>query len=259
MIVLRRIAMNPIAEGVQDVMQVCRNGHVITDLLRSSPEHGLTHCDRCGAATIDRCLTCGRELPGALAAGGLQPIGVRQPPRYCPTCGAAFPWTKQRRPPKTETLAVLEAMLRRLPLVIRQLRTRQGDRPPFRVVDERDLEDLLRALLPLHFDDIRPECRTPRYSAVTRTDYLLAKEGIAITVKMMGADVRVSQLIEQLREDADYYRRERKCRILIGFVYDPEMKTPEPMRWEGACAGTEEAMQVRCVLGRADVPGDRSS
>src|SRR5260370_35887982 len=78
-----------------DVMQVCRNGHVITDLLRSSPERGLTHCDRCGAATIDRCQTCGRELPGAIAVPGLQPVGARRPPLFCPDCGAAFPWTER--------------------------------------------------------------------------------------------------------------------------------------------------------------------
>jgi hypothetical protein len=250
--------MNPIVEEMQDAMQVCRNGHVITDLLRTCPERALAHCDRCGAVTIGHCPTCGHELPGALVVPGLQPIGVRQPPCYCSACGAAFPWTKQRRPPKAESLIVLESMLRRLPLVIRQLRSRHGDRPVFRVVDERDLEDLLRSILPLHFNDIRPECRTPSYSAVTRTDYLLAKEGIAITVKMVGADDRVSQLIEQLREDADYYRRERKCRTLVGFVHDPEMKIPEPMRLENACAEAEEEIQVRCVLGRADVPGHHS-
>src|SRR5579872_5087894 len=206
-------------ESVQDVMQVCRNGHVITDLLRTCPERALSHCDRCGAVTIEHCPTCGQELPGALVVPGQQPLGVRQPPGYCSTCGAAFPWTKLRRPPKAESLVILEAMLRRLPLVIRQLRSRHGDRPAFRVADERDLEDLLRALLPLHFDDIRPESRTPRYSAVTQTDYLLAKEGLAITVKVVNADVREPQLIEQLREDAEYYRRERKCRVLIAFLY----------------------------------------
>ena len=44
---------------IADVMQVCRNGHVITDMLRAHPESGLSHCDRCGAPTLDRCLTYG--------------------------------------------------------------------------------------------------------------------------------------------------------------------------------------------------------
>jgi len=236
--------MSHIVENMQDVMQVCRRGHVITDLLRSCPERSLTHCDRCGAITLERCPTCGRELPGALIVPGLQPIGARQPPAYCATCGAAFPWTKQRHRPKTEALAVLENMLERLPQVIRQLRVRHSDRPPFRVADEKDLEDLLRSLLPLHFDDIRPECRTPSYAAGTRTDFLLAAERIAIAIKL--AQPRI---LEQLPEDAAYYRRERKCRTLVAFIYDPEASLREPCAPPAPGAEDDEEPEVRCVIG----------
>lgn len=201
----------------QDTMQICRNGHVITDRLRSSPERALTHCERCGAVTMDRCGTCGHELPGAILVPGLQPLGVPPAPRYCATCGAAFPWTMRQRPPKRDALLVLENLLRRLPLAIRQLRVRHADRPPFRVADEYDLEDLLRAMLPLAFDCVRPECRTPRYAVGTRTDFLLATEGIAVTSKWAR-----SGIVEQVAEDAAYYRRERKAGTLVVFVFDPE-------------------------------------
>lgn len=207
----------------QDTMQVCRNGHVITDLLRAFPERARTHCDRCGAVTLQHCGTCGHELPGALIVPGMHPVGVRPAPAYCEWCGAAFPWTKQRRPPKREAVLILENLLRRLPHVIRQLRVRHDARPPFRVADERDLEDLLRALLPLHFDDIRPEGRSPSYSAVTRMDFLLAPESIAVTLKLVQPHV-----LEQVAEDAEYYRIERKCRTLVVCVYDPEASLREP-------------------------------
>ena len=52
--------MSLTAASATDVMQVCRNGHVITDLLRNSPERRLTHCDRCGATTLDRCENAGQ-------------------------------------------------------------------------------------------------------------------------------------------------------------------------------------------------------
>jgi hypothetical protein len=233
--------MSPVETSVQDVMQVCRNGHVITDLLRSCPERSVTHCDRCGATTLDCCATCGRALPGAILVPGLHPVGVRQPPCYCPTCGAAFPWTLRRRPAKREALTILEGMLRRLPHVIRQLRSRHADRPPFRVFDEHDLEDLLRSLLPLHFDDIRPECRTPRYATDTRTDFLLAPENIAVTIKLAQ-----SNLMPQIQEDAAYYRHERKCRTLVVFLYDPQGILREPPELD---APTDEGPEVRCVIG----------
>lgn len=231
----------------QDVMQVCRNGHVITDLLRTFPERGRTHCDRCGAPTLDHCLTCGRELPGAVPVPGLVPLGTPQPPGYCSVCGAAFPWSKLPGPAPTAPLAALETLLRRLPRVVRQLRWRQGDRPPFLVLDERDLEDLLRALLPLHFDDVRPEGRTPRYSPVTRTDFLLAPEAVAVTVKLVSSERREPQLADQLTEDVAYYRERRGCRTLVVFVYDPEGLIREPHKQEAAWSSREEP-EVRVVI-----------
>jgi hypothetical protein len=235
--------MSSVEYCVQDVMQVCRNGHVITDLLRTCPERAQTHCDRCGAVTLDHCPTCGHELPGAFVVPGLQPVGARPAPCFCERCGAAFPWTRQRRLPPREPVAILENLLRRLPDVVRQLRVRHDARPPFRVRDERDLEDLVRALLPLHFDDVRPECRTPSYAAGTRTDFLLAPENIALTIKW--AQPRI---LEQVPEDAAYYRRERTCRTLVVFVYDPESLLREPYP---PPAATEEGPgpEVRCLIG----------
>jgi hypothetical protein len=238
-------------EVTPDVMQVCRNGHVITDLLRSCPERGLSHCDRCGTATLDRCLTCGTELAGAIAVPGLQPVGNRPPPLYCPACGAAFPWTQRPAALAPPALACLETLLRRLPRAVRQLRVRHGDRPPFRVGDEKDLEDLLRALLPLHFDDVRPHARTPRYAADTCTDFLLAPERIAVTAKFARPDLRDAQLAGQFREDAAYYRAEGSCRTLVGYVHDPEGLVREPHLLAAACGQPGGDLVVRCVVGSA--------
>lgn len=204
-----------------DIMQVCLNGHVITDRLTSDPESGRTHCDRCGAATLDHCCTCGSKLPGVLPVPDLMPIGASPAPRYCATCGAAFPWVRRPRAAPS-AMKLLEPLLRRLPSMIRQLRWRQGDGPPFRVENERDLEDLVRAVLPLRFDEVRLESRTPRYSSRTRTDFFLPRGKIAITVKYVRGDLLEPQLREQWNEDIAYYRGWPSCRVLVGYIYDPE-------------------------------------
>jgi hypothetical protein len=240
--------MNTLDGCVPDVLQVCRNGHVITDLLRTFPERGLSHCDRCGAATLDHCATCGQSLPGAVYVPGLVPVGRPQPPRFCPCCGAAFPWTQRPSAAAASPLTVLENLLRRLPLVIRQLRSRHGDRPPFRVEDEHDLADLLRALLPLHFDDVRLESRTPSYAADTRTDLRLALERIALVVKRTSAMVREPQLTEQLAEDGEYHARECRCDTLVMFVADTEARLPEPHRLETAWSQPHDELEVRCII-----------
>jgi hypothetical protein len=237
---------------VPDVMQVCHHGHVITDLLHTYPERSQSHCPRCGAPTQDSCLTCGRPIAGAVPVPGLVPVGQLAPPPYCSTCGAAFPWTKRAAAAASGPLSVLESLLRRMPRVIRQLRVRQGDRPPLRVEDERDLEDLLRALLPLHFDDVRLESRTPTYASRTRMDCLLvsAESGrlLAVPAKRATTEVRERQLQEQLQEDRAYYERQPHCWALVGLVYDPEGLLCDPRALETAWSASDGKLERRCVI-----------
>jgi hypothetical protein len=237
--------LNDLDNGL-DVMQVCRNGHVITDRLHGAPDSGRTHCHRCGAVTLDHCSTCGQALPGAGRTPDLVTIGTAVAPGYCGTCGAAFPWTRRPRP-DPERLTQLVALLGRLPLVIRQLRWRQGERPPFVVEDERDLEDLVRALLPIHFDDVRPESRTPSYSATTRTDFVLAGSGIGLVLKSWRAGAAVEQLAEQWREDAEYYRDKGMKRV-VSLIYDPEGLLPAPEVLENIAAAIGEDVKMRSVV-----------
>ncbi len=233
----------------QDVLQVCRNGHVITDRLRTCPEQALGHCDRCGAATLDHCLTCGRELPGAALGPVPAAIGKPRPPRYCPVCGAAFPWTTRARPdPNATPLGRLEALLRRVPYVARQLRSRQGDRPSFRVADDRDLEDLVRALLAVPFDDVRLEGRAPRYAPAPRTDFLVASGRLALTVKRIGPGLPEATLVCQFEEDVAYYQGHPVCRNVVLFGHDPEGLLAGAEQLEVAWSQPRDGLEVRCVI-----------
>ena len=234
--------MNAVAEGTPDVLQVCRNGHVITDLLRTYPE---------ARPEPLRPLRCGhagslRHLRAAIARGSLRPgPGDDRPiaaPQFCATCGAAFPWS-ERAAPDASALVVLERLLRRLPLVVRQLRSRHGDRPPFRVVDEHDLADLRRALLPLHFDDVRLESRTPGYAQDTRTDLVLGPEKVALVLKRPAPT-----LAAQCTEDIAYYAREGRCQTLVLAVYDAEARMPGPQQFETTWSRTEGDREVRCMV-----------
>lgn len=234
---------------LQDVMQVCGNGHVITDLLHAYPDRGLSHCDRCGAVTVDRCATCGMEIPGAVHVPGLVPVGKSLPPEFCSACGAPFPWSrKSELGEASDPITKLDRLLRRLPLVIRQLRSRHINRPAFQVADERDLEDLLRTLLPIFFNDIRPESRTPPYDCGTRTDFRLEPEGIVLTIKRATLRDCEKQLGEQLQEDVIYYERDGSCRIVVGFIHDPECFLRDPGQLESMWSKPQDRIELRCVI-----------
>jgi hypothetical protein len=241
--------MNALDSPLRDVMQVCRNGHVITELFYTFPDCALSHCDRCGAVTMTHCLTCGQELPGAIYVAEALPIGEHKPPLFCSCCGAAFPWARKfgkRTSPRL--LAGLLKILRRLPRVARQLRSRHADRRPFCVNDEYDLEDLLRALLPLHFDDVRLEARTPKYASGTRTDFWLHPSAIAVTAKLSSADRRDRALTEQIREDVRYYM-DKNRKVLIPFIYDPERLLLDAESLEREWAGLSDGLRVVPVIG----------
>jgi hypothetical protein len=164
-----------------------------------------------------------------------------------------LPWVRPRRV-GPEPLATLEQLLRRLPLVTRQLRWRQGPEPPFRVDDERDLEDLVRSILPLHFDEVRLESRTPGYSAVNRTDLLLAPGKIAITMKCAGPDKGEAQLLNQWQEDTAYHRQRGGCRTLFNYLHDPECLMREHQRLESLGSSRDDEFEVRCVVGQCGLP-----
>jgi hypothetical protein len=125
-----------------------------------------------------------------------------------------------------------------------------GDRPPFHVNKECDLEYLLRALLPLCCEDIYLSSRTPTYSDVTRTDFLLLPDRIALTVKFVRTADEANQLRQQMREDVSHYQKQKDCRTLVAFVFDPEGLLPEPAQFENEWSGKMDEIEVRCVVAR---------
>jgi len=120
-------------------------------------------------------------------------------------------------------------LCRRIPLMITELRNRYKDRPGFAVDDEYDLQDLLRSVLRLHFDDVRAEEWNPSYGGVrSRSDLLLKAERIVIETKMTRKNLTQPEVVRQLIQDKEQYREHPDCGALVCFVYDPECRLPNP-------------------------------
>jgi REase_DpnII-MboI len=113
--------------------------------------------------------------------------------------------------------------------VVRQLRERREDRPTLDVKDEYDVQDLLHALLTIHFDDIRKEEWTPSYAGrASRMDFLLREIESVMEIKMTRPNLSTKQLGEQLIVDIAKYRKHPACRTLFCVVYDPEGRISNP-------------------------------
>lgn len=107
--------------------------------------------------------------------------------------------------------------------IARQLRTRYANRGTLTISDEYDVQDLLHALLLLHFDDVRAEEWTPSYAGgAVRMDFLLKDCSTVIEVKKTRQTMTVKDLGEQLIIDREKYRSHPDCKKLYCFVYDPD-------------------------------------
>jgi len=114
-------------------------------------------------------------------------------------------------------------ILRRFHQFAKQLRIRHAQRTQYLIQDEYDVQDLLRAILFIQFDDVRDEEYTPSYAGgASRIDFLLKSSGIVIEVKKTRDGLSDKEIGAQLIIDITRYSSHPDIKFLICFVYDPE-------------------------------------
>lgn len=114
-----------------------------------------------------------------------------------------------------------------------QLKRRHASRETLTIKDEYDVQDLLHALLKLHFSDVRPEEWTPSYAGNSnRMDFLLKEAHIAIEVKMTRDNLKDKEIGEQLIIDIAKYQQHPDVDTLYCFVYDPNAILHNPVGLE---------------------------
>nr|AJQ17318.1 hypothetical protein pSF07202_001 [Shigella flexneri 4c] len=140
-------------------------------------------------------------------------------------------------------------ILNKFPAFCRQLKKRYNDRTPLEINDEYDVQDLVHALLLLHFDDIRPEEGSPSFAgSSSRQDFLLKKEKIVIEVKKTRRFLGANKIGEELLIDMARYRAHPDCETLVCFVYDPEGWVTNPKGVIDDLEGKDADGKTRVVI-----------
>jgi hypothetical protein len=143
----------------------------------------------------------------------------------------------------------VEAMCRRFPLVLEELKRRRSDRQALVIKDEYDLQDLFRALLVAMFDDVRPEEWTPSYAGgSSKMDFLLKREEVVIETKITRQGDGPRRIRDELALDILNYQVHPKCRILVCFVYDPERRITNPRGFEQDLTGPQGELLLRVAV-----------
>jgi hypothetical protein len=116
------------------------------------------------------------------------------------------------------------------------------------LADRHDLEDLVRSVLPLQFEDFYQESRTPRYAEQAQLDFLIKRQGLALTLKLAGTGWHEAGLLEELAEDARYYERRPHCHKLVVLVYDAQGVILDRDGRQNAWSRSHGDLDVCCVI-----------
>ncbi len=146
-------------------------------------------------------------------------------------------------------LANVTKLLRRFPLVTRQLKKRHSRRTTLEISDEYDVQDLIHGLLWIEFDDIRAEEVTPSYAGgSSRVDFLIKSGKIVIEVKKTRDGLKDKDLGAQLIIDIKRYQTHPDCKYLVCFVYDPDHRVSNPKGIENDLSKKHDDLQVIVII-----------
>ncbi len=149
----------------------------------------------------------------------------------------------------TDYATILNTIFENFHTCARQLRRRHSNRSTLQIGDEYDVQDLLNALLRLHFEDVRPEEWTPSYAGGSnRMDFLLKDEEIAIEVKMTRDGLKDKEVGDQLLIDIAKYQAHPNCKSLYCFVYDPDGHIRNPRWLEKDLSATTGNIDVKVFI-----------
>jgi hypothetical protein len=147
------------------------------------------------------------------------------------------------------TADALARICARFPLVANQLLKRHQNRETLRVQDEYDAQDLLHALLRLHFDDVRPEELTPSYGGkAARGDFLIKNEQVFVEAKMTRPGHGSSEIRDELIIDTAHYKTHPACRKLVCFIFDPGHLIPNPAGLASDLGGKHDGLEVQVFI-----------
>lgn len=140
-------------------------------------------------------------------------------------------------------------LCRRFPLFMERLQNRQRGRPSYKVDDEYDVQDLLHAILKLHFDDVRPEEHTPSFGGnASRVDFYLPAERILVEAKMTRSGLGQKEVTDQLINDVARYSKVDGIDTLVCLVFDPERRCKNPDSVENDVQSTGSRLTVRAIV-----------
>ncbi len=128
-----------------------------------------------------------------------------------------------------DAVSIIHELGERLLYVQREMQHRHDNRSTMSFEDEYDDQDLLRSLLRIFFEDVRPEDHVPEHGgASSRVDFVLPTLGVAVELKHCRDSHTAKKIGEELIVDAQRYAAHPDVRHLVCLVIDHDGRLANP-------------------------------
>lgn len=158
-------------------------------------------------------------------------------------------------PPMTDPLAAddpthaIRKVCARFHTIARQLRLRGEYRSTLDVEDDRDVQDLLYALLRYELDEVTPQEWTPSYPSTAQAVTLVfPRHRMAVFAKKTKPGVGPREIAQQMLLDCQEFVHPGNYRAVVCFVYDPEGRIGNPRGLEADLRQVDSALPIETIV-----------
>lgn len=150
---------------------------------------------------------------------------------------------------EVEPLDVIRKVCTRFHTIARQLRLRREYRPTLDVDDDRDVQDLLYALLRYELDEVAPHEWTPSYQTdISSLALVMPRQRLAIVGKKTKSGIGPREIAQQLTLDGREFSPTAGYLTLVCFVYDPEGRLGNPRGLEAELTKVSDTQIVEVII-----------
>lgn len=157
--------------------------------------------------------------------------------------------------PMTDPLAAddpthaIRKVCARFHTIARQLRLRGEYRSTLDVEDDRDVQDLLYALLRYELDEVTPQEWTPSYPSTAQAVTLVfPRHRMAVFAKKTKPGVGPREIAQQMLLDCQEFVHPGNYRAVVCFVYDPEGRIGNPRGLEADLRQVDSALPIETIV-----------
>lgn len=119
----------------------------------------------------------------------------------------------------------------------------------FKIQTENDVKKLLKALLGIHYNNIKSEEHVESYAGVSsRIDLYIKDINYGIEIKLAKNSINHEKIVEQINDDIKKYQKLSNCEKIYFFIYNPESLITNHVSLENELPSKEGNINITTIV-----------